>query len=400
MAPWITLAVMIACLWASSVKAEFGGYLGIGHLSGSLDQSSGDAGLCGTLNLRISETIASLPLSAVVHLKAQKFYHHNGPQESHLPMEAYLDYRGERSALRLGKQLVVYGVADGYTSPNAISPLNSRFQTYEDGGDRFGVPGARLTGYPREDTSLTAFYFPYHQSSILPGNPALGGLSPPDESLGERRNSYALRLDYRGVGRDAALMIYSGAANNPVLMPTSAGFAYGTTDVGVVAGELIQVTGPVTAFAEVASLNYDAATILGLRDELAVAVGFEYEANTDVRLIGQGTHREFGGESATPPHLALPAAINRGHWGQYGGSQTGASLSLLYGAPYEELGGDLSVASWFEGDDVYVRLRVKYRIDDRSAVYLRGDWFRGPGNTVFGDLEDTSRLFVEYRMNL
>ena len=400
MPPLITAAVMIACLCASSVRADFGGYLGIGYLSGSLDHSSGDAGLSGTLNLRISQTIASLPLSGVVDIEAQKLSHQDGPQESHLPTEAYLDYRGERSALRIGKQLVVYGVTDGYNSPNTISPLNSRYQTYEDRGNFFGVPGVRVTRYLGDDTSLAAFYFPYHESTILPGNPALGGLSPPDESLGERRNSYAFRLDHRGVGRDAALMVYSGAANNPILMPTSAGLAYGVTDVGVVAGELVQVTGPVTAFAEIASLNYDIATTLGVRDELATTVGIEYEANTDIRLIGQGMRREFDGEATEPSHLALPAAINRGHWGQYGGSQTGASVSLHHGSPFEELSGDLAVASWFEGDDVYVRLRVKYRLDDESAVYLRGDWFRGPSNTVLGDLEDTSRLFVEYRMNL
>ena len=57
---------------------------------------------------------------------------------------------------------------------------------------------------------------------------------------------------------------------------------------------------------------------------------------------------------------------------------------------------EATVSSWFE-DDLYVRLRGKFRLGSQSVIYLYADWLEGPAGSPYGPLEDSSNIGIESR---
>lgn len=85
-------------------------------------------------------------------------------------------------------------------------------------------------------------------------------------------------------------------------------------------------------------------------------------------------------------------------YGQFGNSQTGGSLTVRYDRPDGAIGADLGVASWFDGGDRCLRGRLKARITDQTAIYIRGDYFTGDQDTICGSINNLSRISAEYRI--
>ena len=370
-------------------------------LSGSPDLNDNDAGVGVTLAADGRFDLLDEPaLSAVLSGRLQVLSQFEQQSFTHLPREAYLEYRQENFDLRVGRQVLLTGVADGFNPTNVFSPQNLRFQTYEDFGDRFGIVSAQVIGYLSDTLTVSALASPFHVSSVLPNREDLGPLSPDAEPLTEMAGSYALRVDHRGQGLDLGLSLYRGLGNTPFLRFDGTEFDYAVPDLTMVGGDVVYVTGPFRGYAEAAYLAYDGDSSFAPRDEFAGIVGLEYEATSEIRLIGQAFHRQIDGAPAIPalPGALVAAAINRASFGQFGHMQTGASFSVRYMAPDGETSGDVTLASWFDDSDYYLRARVKRRVTDNQAVYVRADLYAGDSKTVFGSLSDSSRVALEYRI--
>lgn len=333
----------------------------------------------------------------VIGIRAQVLSFGQDPAFTHIPREAYLEYRGDGFDLRLGKQVILYGVADGYSPTNVVSPANFRFHNWEDHAERFGIWALAATFYPTENLTISLAYSPWQESSVLPALPKLGALSPDDDPIDGRSDDVTLRLSYSGQGLDAGLTAYHGAARTPILALMPGGAEYVVPDMNMLGGDLVWVSGPVRAFGEFALLDYTSPGGYGPRDERAAVLGLEYEISAETRLQGQAMYRHFDGDAPAGAAPAL-AEVNRAAYGQFGGEQTGASLTLRYDRSDTALSGDLAVASWFDGGDYYLRGRLKIRVNDRAAVYLRVDHYDGPSDSIFGSFEEQSRVAAEYRI--
>jgi hypothetical protein len=86
--------------------------------------------------------------------------------------EAYVDYFGDRFDLRLGRQIVVWGKADGFSITDIVSPKDyGRFVGVEYEDTRLAVDGVRLR-YLGNVFCLEGIWIPSFAPSLLPEDPA------------------------------------------------------------------------------------------------------------------------------------------------------------------------------------------------------------------------------------
>ena len=88
--------------------------------------------------------------------------------------EAYLDWKGEMLALRVGRQIVSWGKADDIQITDVISPKDeASFVAADYNESRLGIDAVRLS-LLTEKLQIDAFFIPFFTPSILPlakGNP-------------------------------------------------------------------------------------------------------------------------------------------------------------------------------------------------------------------------------------
>ena len=88
--------------------------------------------------------------------------------------EAYLDWKGEMLALRVGRQIVSWGKADDIQITDVISPKDeASFVASDYNESRLGIDAVRLS-LLTEKLQIDAFFIPFFMPSLLPlakGNP-------------------------------------------------------------------------------------------------------------------------------------------------------------------------------------------------------------------------------------
>ncbi len=99
--------------------------------------------------------------------------------------ELYMDFYSEKLDLRIGKQQIVWGQADGVFITDIVSPLNlTEFLLWDFNEIRIGVTAVKATYYPHPDHDIEIVWIPVFTPSILPdGNsiwrPSLELPAPP-----------------------------------------------------------------------------------------------------------------------------------------------------------------------------------------------------------------------------
>ncbi|WP_291738090.1 hypothetical protein, partial [Leisingera sp. F5] len=133
-------------------------------------------------------------------------------------------------------------------------------------------------------------------------------------------------------------------------------------------------------------------------DEFQAVLGAERELAGTSRLAVQLFWRDLQTSRSTGAGPLAPLAAGvRTVYGQYEDRQTGSSLSYTWESDDTRRSAEATVSSWFE-DDLYVRLRGKFRLGSQSVIYLYADWLEGPAGSPYGTLEDSSNIGIEYRI--
>ena len=98
--------------------------------------------------------------------------------------EAYIDWKGEMLALRVGRQIVSWGKADDIQITDVICPKDeASFVASDYNESRLGIDAVRLS-LLTEKVQVDAFFIPFFTSSILPlakGNPLKAKVFPAEE---------------------------------------------------------------------------------------------------------------------------------------------------------------------------------------------------------------------------
>ncbi|HPX14648.1 MAG TPA: hypothetical protein PLS27_09870 [Treponemataceae bacterium] len=138
--------------------------------------------------------------------------------------EAYIDLYAEFADIRVGKQAVVWGRAEGFFITDIVSPQNLEYFILADFSEiRIGIPAVRVQKY-LGSVSFDVVWIPFSVPTIFPDadspwyTPAMSMMTPHDVHMeGLSDGEVFGKVAYFGSGFDAELMAGYARDDQPVL---------------------------------------------------------------------------------------------------------------------------------------------------------------------------------------
>lgn len=322
--------------------------------------------------------------------------------------------------VRLGRQMVVWGRADGLNPTDNLSPRDFTLLAPEDGDLRHGNEALRLeTAAPLGSASL--LIFARANSHTIPLE-ALPGVRYQRE---KRHNGgqWALRWEISGAGAsengeggiDGSVSYFNGWDPTPDLVP--AGLSASGLDVAlrnnrlrVLGADMSMVRHGVVWRAEAALTHTDstgATDYTHKKPQFWVVGGAEWSLPQSTTLGLQGTFlhvQDFG----DPNQLAV-GPLRELAWrqlatsGQSGRNQTGVLWRLARRLNNDTVTLETNgVAVWGGAGNVsgLLRARAEVALDDHWQLLVGGDRYFGDRHSSFGQLRLNSAFYLQLRYGL
>ena len=309
---------------------------------------------------------------------------------------------GSRYALTFGRQIVVWGKADGFRLLDLVNPLDLReFVLGDELRRRIPLWMANVQYYPDPDQQLQLLLIPqtYHDrlpgpgsefdwtASLPPGTEVLPLQEPSDRP---QNWSYGLRWSTTYEDWDIGLMGLRGLSGAPVLFPSL-----------TLQGGLRLRPEVVTRTVLGANADWNAGAAV-VRLEVAVSPD-EYRAFTTNAglpyLKRQTTLRALLGIDwyvrnwlISPQIFDVEADGEPGMAGDPDGSF--ASLVLERKFYYDKLTWRLFAATALTNADYWVALRLRYQLFDHLELSAAADWLGGDPDGFFGQFGSRDRLVL------
>lgn len=349
-------------------------------------------------------------LDAQVKLRAKAS---NEPRQTReaLPtvVEAYVTMRYRDADLSVGKQLVIWGRADGINPTDNITPRDTLTWLPWDSDQRFGVWGLRYNQYFDAGLSLSAFYTPLFSSSLLPKpvlpNPVLSPRPPRNAA----NSVVALKLDRSGAEVDWSVSHYRGLSLLPdarILGSNALGplLAYHHDRVDIWGADLAARMGHFVLRSELAWTqpgNSDDGAAAVKKPSLFGIVGIERALDDSLSINGQWFLRRIR-SYANPYALVDPgqrflAVQNAITDGQQDRLSQGGSLRIAKKWLGESLQGELLISYNRTRKDYLARPTLSYAFDDSTQATIGAYYFDGRDDSFFGRKRADRRLFAEIR---
>ncbi|MBN1560882.1 hypothetical protein JW998_11570 [candidate division KSB1 bacterium] len=332
--------------------------------------------------------------------------------------EAYVNSYLNHFSLRLGQQVVVWGRADAYNPTNNITPQDMTARSAVEDDRRLGNFLFRGT-YHFQPFSLECIWVPQYRPSVLPTMvfpfPDFVTLGQEDDPNSELQNStLAAKLDLGLSSVDGSLSYFRG------YMPLPGVYLH--PDSITIEGNGIKAT-VINKPYQMHVIGGDFSTTLGsmgIRGEIAWRQPFEDYENPlnmhvpypDVQYVF-GVDRTFGDLSIIAQYIGryvinyrelktsgLPTdqlyLTNRMINGQLDQTSHALFLRPAWALLHETL--NLEVLAYYSltTEEGLWRPVATYDIADALTLKLGGDFYLGPDNTLFGQIDRAlSALFIE-----
>lgn len=141
-----------------------------------------------------------------------------GHTESEL-LEGYVTAHFETSDLRIGKQIIAWGRADGINPTDNLTPRNFMVMLPFEDDQRFGTTALKFDGYLSSERTLSIFMTPFFEPSKIPF-PADASLKRQAIARSLSNSELGLKFDQRGEGFDASLSYFHGFSLLPDMRVT------------------------------------------------------------------------------------------------------------------------------------------------------------------------------------
>lgn len=320
--------------------------------------------------------------------------------------EFYWRYAQSAAELKLGRQMVVWGRADGINPTDNLSPRDFTLLTPEDGDQRYGNEAVQL----RLDTrigNLIGLWFPHAASHTLPllrlQNVSYTVEQPP------RNSQWAVKWDASGEGIDGSVSYFHGIDPMPDLAFN--GLASGGVNVAVrnhpvsiFGADLSLTRGAFVWRAEAAVTRSDsggAQDFAHKKPQVWLVAGGEYGFDSGTTLGMQATilHVQdfLQPDNVNDPLQRTIARRQAATSNQTSANQQGLTWRLARRWRNDTLLTETSgVAVWPSHSGIW-RTRIDYAIDDHTHVQAGTDYYFGPENSFFGQLGKNRLVYVQLR---
>lgn len=308
--------------------------------------------------------------------------------------------------LKLGRQNIVWGRADGFNPTDNLTPRDFTLLVPDDGDARYGneaVNVAVATGVG----VMSAIWFPRAAANTIPLT-ALPGVHYRNEPR-ERRAQWAAKWDVTGDGIDGSLSYFSGADPMPTLL--FGGFSATGIEV-LLRNERVRVLGADLSMARNGTIWR--AEAAWSQTESSGGGDFGHK-KPQLWLVGGGEW-EFGdgatlGLQATLQHVydfASPDQLDAGlarelAWrqlavsAQTSANQGGVIWRLAKRSFNDTLLTELNGIALWPSKSGLVRARVSYALNDNVQLYTGFDHYYGQDRSFFGQLRANQVGYLQLR---
>lgn len=330
-------------------------------------------------------------------------------QENRL-IEAWVSHRFGESELRVGRQVMAWGRADGLNPTDNLSPRDYRTWLPYDEDQRFGTWALRLDTRPAPSLDLTLVASPYFQGSAIalsPGGPAVAE-APDTHRAGN--GLFAAKLTRTGEALDWSLSWMRGLALLPGIRADAAGsgaLAFHHDRVEVLGADVAANAGRFGLRAEVAWTRPragDDGRPAQRRPDVHAVVGADRTVfdnlNLNVQLFGRHVSDfsdPYAGAPGAQRALDIQNAIT---FGQQDRDSLGWTLRVSDKWLQETLKADVLLVRNMTRSNHFVRSVLSYAVSDRWTVAAGAVHHWGAADTNFGRKRPGNRVFLELRYGL
>jgi hypothetical protein len=318
----------------------------------------------------------------------------------------YMSYLGDKFDLHVGRQIVVWGRADGVNPTDNLSSRDLTLLFVEPDDQRRGNIMARVN-VPVAGFLASAYWLPEFRPNVAP-TPALpGGISFRGDEHPDAYDQEAFKLDRAGGAVDWSVSYFNGIDRNFDVEIDSIGSGGVVLQrrfhrIRVYGADLAATAGRFGLRGEAAytdTMNPDGANPDVRKPFFAVSFGadrtfFEYlNVNVQYLFRAVGSYRD-------PRRISSPverniSVLNSAASGQLTPTQNGMSTRIGYKWLNETLEAELFGVGYFERGDTFLRAKLLYHVTDLLRVTAGQELFDGPPESQFGLQKKNSTTFVE-----
>jgi hypothetical protein len=322
--------------------------------------------------------------------------------------ELYWRYSDGPADFKIGRQMVVWGRADGINPTDNLSARDFTLLTPEDGDQRYGNEAAQFS-FSSGIGNLTSLWYPRAASDTIPL------MSLPNASyevIAPRQSQWAVKWEVSDNGFDGSLSYFNGVdlvpdlqigqmnangttitVSNHMAQIFGADFSIGSGDVvwrGEAAWMQTESTGrddfthkkPQLYLVGGGEWPHGEETTLGLQ------ITFQHVANfQSPNSISQPVLREMAWSQAATSHQTSTT--------QYGLTFRLASRWWNDTLMVETNG----VTTWPTGSGIW-RTKLNFAINDHWNFQTGTDYYYGPKHSYFGQLDNNRLLYVQFRYGI
>lgn len=345
-----------------------------------------------------------------------------GKQISELNIrEAYVNTYFGNFGLKIGKQIVVWGKADGFNPTNNITPQNMLVRSVDEDDKREGNFLIR-THYNFEPFDLEAIWIPVYRSSVLPidlaplpPNMSITPMVEPSTELS--KSSFAVKLNLNMAAIDGSVSYFEGDNPMPGIDIKSIKFVNSMPFINII---------PKAYRLRVLGADFSTTLFgLGLRGEFAYKYPFDdYKTNVYipnpefqyvvgldksigdwnfiVQYMGKYVEDYFDLVKPTDSSFKMVNYLmntqNRLFSQQLDEITHSLTLRASVSLFHETMTAEVAAMANLTTEEYIVKPKISYNITDAMNLYLGVEYYNGPQETLFGIVKDhLSSVFVEFK---
>lgn len=302
--------------------------------------------------------------------------------------EAYAGLKWNDGLLRVGRQIISSGRADGFNPTDVMTPWNRTRLSLGDNWQRDG----RLAAFIKQDWadySFRVMAFHDNRYDTLP-KPPLSGLVINKDT--QWRDAYAMRVDYSGTNLEGGLIAYTGADLQPSFDVTA--LALGRIQETHTRSQLMgaDAAGTIKSVAwrgELACVRTASATTnsMWIRKPQCQAV-FGLDRSWDSsNLLLQIAHIQVQDwqQANTPLYTLFAAMVGQGQ-----AQQTLLSARVATAFYNEALQLELPCSLGLQASDYACKPRIKWTVSDNLVFHMGADVYAGSQLGYLGRLKDNT----------
>jgi hypothetical protein len=311
---------------------------------------------------------------------------------------------GEQTEVRAGKQLATWGRADGINPTDLLNARDFTRLVPDDHDTKLGAWALRATRY-LGDLALTALWIVDFEPHRLPLAASPPGVTVTQDLPAHEYRQVVLRLETMSETIDASISYFDGYDHVPDLRLDGANVALVYPRIRVIGADAAKNFGRFGVRVEASYTFQDRGVALAplpeRRDVAYVVAGFDRSFFEYLSLNVQYVGRYLNG--FTPPGDIADEevrAIARSRSvliQQHRRAQHGVSLRIANQWLHETLEVELKGLVWLAQGDFVLSPKLTYAVSDRLGLTAGADYYHGPANSSFGQVESNRTAFLELK---